>query len=102
MGSGSGVGALIEVKGTLNQNGRIDLLSDHFLLFSTENLAPGWMLQQDNALCHKSKKVLQWFEANEIDLIDWPVQSLDLNPIENLGELSKSKFEKKKPKIWKI
>ena len=59
-------------------------------------------VQQDNALCHKSKKVLQWFEANEIDLIDWPAQSLDLNPIENLGELSKPKFEKKNPKLWKI
>ena len=68
--SGLDVGLLIKVKGTLNQNGYIDLLKDHFLPFSTENLAPGWVLQQGNALCHKSKEMLQWFEANKIDLID--------------------------------
>ena len=98
MVSGSGVGPSIKVKGTLNQNGYIDLLRDHFLPFSTKNLAPRWVLQQDNAPCHKSKKRLQWFQVNEIDLIDWPVQSLDLNPTENLLEIIKAKIRKENPK----
>ena len=47
--SGSGVGHLIEDKRTLNQNGNVKLLRDQFLLFSTENLARGQVVQQDNA-----------------------------------------------------
>ena len=101
MVSGSGVGPLIEVKESMNQNSYIDLLRNHFLLFSAENLASGWVLQRDNAPCHKSKKVLQLFEANKIDLIDWPAQTLHLIPIENIWGIIKAKIRKEKPKNLK-
>ena len=73
------------------------MFRDHFLPFSNENLAPGWVFQQDNAPCHKSKNVLQWFETNRIDLVDWAAQSPDLNPIENLSGIIKAKIQIEKP-----
>ena len=33
------------------------------------------------APCHTAKKVMDWFEENDINVMDWPAQSPDLNPI---------------------
>ena len=33
---------------------------------------------------HKTGSAPGWFRDNNVDLLDWPTQSLDLNPIEHL------------------
>jgi transposase len=39
---------------------------------------------QDRASCHTSKKVMGFLREERITLMDWPGNSPDLNPIENL------------------
>ena len=42
------------------------------------------VFQQDNDPKHTSKLTKKWFEDNNIELLTWPPQSPDLNPIEHV------------------
>ena len=41
----------------------------------------------DGALPHRAQSTKARFEADQIQLLDWPPNSPDLNPIEALGKL---------------
>ena len=38
---------------------------------------------QDNVPIHKARKVKKWFTEQGIPLLNWPLYSLDLNPIKH-------------------
>lgn len=48
---------------------------------------------QDNAPCHRSNAVKLFLRENNIEFINWPPYSPDLNPIENLWNWVKCKLE---------
>jgi transposase len=52
------------------------------------------IFQQDNAPCHTSLKLIKFFSENNVEVMFWPANSPDLNPIENVWNLLKKNIGK--------
>ena len=51
-----------------------------------------FIFQQDLAPAHPTKITKTWFKDRGINVLDWPANSPDLNPIENLWVIAKRKM----------
>ena len=84
----SGVGNLYRVNGNLKSKQYQMILRDHAAPSMNRLLGMGGIFQQDNAPPHVSKTSRKFLSdtatQNGFQLIEWPPQSPDLSPIENL------------------
>ncbi|CAM4590576.1 unnamed protein product [Leuciscus chuanchicus] len=96
--SAAGVGPLCFIKGRVNAASYQEIL-EHSMLPSAEKLYgdEDFILQHDLAPAHSAKTTVKWFTDHGITVLNWPANSSDLNPIEDLWDIVKRKLRDARP-----
>ena len=75
---------LDEIKGKITSKTYCNFLENKALPVIKRLCSPSALFQQDNAKSHASGETQAFLEKNNVKLLDWPPQSPDINPIEQV------------------
>jgi len=111
-----GVGPLLRIHGSMNADWYHGVLTTHAMPFMKDRVtsshkkvkrhAPVWHFQHDNATPHTANRNKVYLQTKETEwvgkfkVLEWPSNSPDLSPIENLWSIVKSEVKsyKTRPK----
>ncbi len=96
--SSAGVGPLCFLRSKVNTAVYQEVL-EHFMLPAADQLYgdADFIFQQDLAPAHSAKATSTWFKDHGIPVLNWPANSPDLNPIENLWGIVKRNMRYARP-----
>ncbi|KAG2460963.1 TCB1 transposase, partial [Polypterus senegalus] len=83
--SAAGTGRLVRIKGEMTAAMYRDILDENLLQSALDlRLGQRFIFQQDDDPKHTAKISKEWLHDNSVNVLEWPSQSPDFNPIENL------------------
>jgi hypothetical protein len=79
-----GTGALHKIDGITREENYVDILQHLKTSVRKLKLGRKWVFQMDNDPKNTSKVVSKWLKDNKVKVMEWPSQSPDLKPTDNL------------------
>ncbi|GJJ67920.1 putative transposase [Entomortierella parvispora] len=90
-----GLGDLSWIPGKINSDQYLTVLKDYVLRsrdwFGMDRET--FIFQQDNASIHTARIIKDYFSEQQLTVLEWPANSPDLNPIENLWAIIKRQLD---------
>ncbi|CAJ1071497.1 hypothetical protein CRYPA_288 [Xyrichtys novacula] len=70
--------------GNMNQHRYCRILETKMLPFARQHFGANFVYQDDNAPPHRTQLICDFLDQEDVEHMEWPAMSPDMNPIENL------------------